>query len=189
MAAQSVWYYTDLPEDIVEIIERDISQKFDWQMRESRLYGDEVDKERRNSENTWIPTDHWLGGFVWHYVQRANRENFQYDLSHLQREALQYARYDKGMFYTWHTDFKKDDEEKLIRKLSFTLQLSDPEDYTGGELEVEVNSSDDPKKIVTLDKERGTLGIFDPRTRHRINPVKSGTRKAIVGWAIGPRWR
>ena len=52
-----------------------------------------------------------------------------------------------------------------------------------------MNSSDDPKKIVTLDKERGTLGIFDPRTRHRISPVKSGTRKALVGWAIGPRWR
>jgi hypothetical protein len=27
MAFQSVWYYTDLPEDIVDIIERDVSAK------------------------------------------------------------------------------------------------------------------------------------------------------------------
>ena len=29
MAFQSIWYYTDLPEDIVDIIERDVSDKFD----------------------------------------------------------------------------------------------------------------------------------------------------------------
>ena len=32
MAFQSVWYYTDLPEDIVDIIERDVSETFDEQM-------------------------------------------------------------------------------------------------------------------------------------------------------------
>ena len=185
MAAQSVWYYTDIPEDIVEIIERDISQKFDWQMRESRLYGDEVDKERRNSQNTWIPTDHWLGGFVWHYVQRANRENFQYDLSHLQREALQYARYDKGMFYTWHTDFKKDDEEKLIRKLSFSLQLSSPDDYEGGNVQL----LDDEGKSHIFPRKRGSICFFDSRLRHRVRKVKKGTRKSIVGWVAGPSWK
>ena len=37
MAFQSVWYYTDLPEDIVDIIERDVSEKFDEQMGDSKL--------------------------------------------------------------------------------------------------------------------------------------------------------
>ena len=32
MAFQSVWYFTDLPEDIVDIIERDVSETFDEQM-------------------------------------------------------------------------------------------------------------------------------------------------------------
>ena len=80
MAFQSVWYYTDLPEDIVDIIERDVSETFDEQMGDSKLHGDALNKEKRNSQNAWIPTTHWVGGFLWHYIQRANRENFLYDL-------------------------------------------------------------------------------------------------------------
>ena len=40
MAFQSIWYYTDLPEDIVDIIERDVSETFDEQMGDSKLHGD-----------------------------------------------------------------------------------------------------------------------------------------------------
>ena len=50
MAYQSVWYFTDLPKDIVDIIERDVSQRFDVQMQDSRLAGDELNKEKRNSQ-------------------------------------------------------------------------------------------------------------------------------------------
>ena len=56
MAFQSVWYYTDLPEDIVDIIERDVSETFDEQMGDSKLHGDALNKEKRNSQNAWIPT-------------------------------------------------------------------------------------------------------------------------------------
>ena len=80
MAFQSVWYFTDLPEDIVDIIERDVSETFDEQMADSKLHGDALNKDKRNSQNAWIPTNHWVGGFLWHYIQRANRENFLYDL-------------------------------------------------------------------------------------------------------------
>ena len=63
MAFQSVWYYTDLPEDIVDIIERDLTESFDEQMADSRLHGDALNKDKRNSQNTWIPTTHWVAGF------------------------------------------------------------------------------------------------------------------------------
>ena len=58
MALQSVWYYTDLPEDVVDIIERDLSEKFDPLMGDSKLHGDALNKEKRNSQNAWIPTTH-----------------------------------------------------------------------------------------------------------------------------------
>ena len=32
MAFQSVWYYTDLPEKVVDLIEEDIAEKFDGNM-------------------------------------------------------------------------------------------------------------------------------------------------------------
>jgi len=48
MAYQSIWYYTDIPEDIVDIIERDVSKTFDQQMGDSRLHADALNKEKRN---------------------------------------------------------------------------------------------------------------------------------------------
>ena len=33
------------------------------------------------------------------------------------------------------------------------------------------------------------FGLFDSRTQHRVLPVKSGLRKSIVGWTVGPRWK
>ena len=65
MAFQSVWYYTDLPEEVVKIVEKDLSINFDGQMADSKLHGDALNKEKRNSQNAWIPTTHWLGGFMY----------------------------------------------------------------------------------------------------------------------------
>jgi len=42
--------------------------------------------------------------FLWHYVQRANRENFLYDLRNIDGESMQYTRYGEGQFYGWHND-------------------------------------------------------------------------------------
>ena len=71
---------------------------------ETPLHGDALNKEKRNSQNAWIPTTHWVGGFLWHYIQRANRENFLYDLRCIDGESMQYTRYQEGQFYGWHND-------------------------------------------------------------------------------------
>ena len=206
MALQSVWYYTNLPEDIVEIIEKDISNNFDDQMADSRLHGDALNKDKRNSQNAWIPTDHWLGGFMWHYVQRANRENFLYDLRGIDAESMQYTKYEEGMFYGWHNDAGLSTQYKpvsnnnrseglhqdwvnenieLVRKLSFSLQLSDPDDYEGGNVQL----LDELGKSYITPRKRGTVVLFDSRTQHRVLKVTKGTRKSIVGWGVGPRWK
>ena len=142
----------------MEILDKDLYTNFDHQMRDSKLYGDALHKEKRNSKNTWISTDHWIAGFLWHYVQKANRENFLYDLSHIDGESMQYTRYGEGEYYNWHNDssiavhykpqinYETGDDSvnnkdvhldylnkntELVRKLSFTLQLSHPDDYEG----------------------------------------------------------
>ena len=206
MAYQSVWHYTNLPEDIVSIIERDLSVTFDGQMGDSKLYGDELNKEKRNSQNAWIPSDHWVAGFLWHYVQRANRENFLYDLRNIDGESLQYTRYGVGEFYGWHNDAGLANQYKpqasgnrtdglandfmnenieLVRKLSFSLQLSDPDDYEGGN----VQFLDETSKSYIAPRKRGTIVLFDSRTQHRVLKVTKGIRKSIVGWVVGPRWK
>ena len=206
MAFQSVWYYSDLPEEVVDIIEKDLSIKFDQEMGDSRLMGDALNKDKRNSQNAWVPTNHWLGGFMWHYIQRANRENFLYDLRCIDGESMQYTQYDVGQFYGWHNDaglagqYKPvavgnrvdglgqdfvNENIEMVRKLSFVMQLSDADDYEGGNLQL----LDEAGKSYFAPRKRGTVILFDSRTSHRVLPVKSGLRKSIVGWTVGPRWK
>ena len=206
MAFQSVWYYSDIPEDIVSILEKDLKVNFDHQMDDSRLMGDALNKDKRNSQNTWVPSSHWLGGFMWHYIERANRENFLYDLRCIDGESMQYTQYGPGQFYGWHNDsgltchYKPvtvgnrmdgraqdfvEENTELVRKLSFVLQLSDPDDYEGGNLQL----LDESGKSYFAPRKRGCVILFDSRTQHRVLPVKSGLRKSIVGWTVGPRWK
>ena len=206
MAYQSVWYFTDLPDDIIETIERDLEVKFDDKMEDSKLAGDALNKEKRNSKNAWIPTNHWLGGFMWHYVERANRENFLYDLRCIDGESMQYTQYGVGQYYGWHNDaglsgqYKPvsvgnrqeglaqdflNENTELVRKLSFVLQLSNPSDYEGGNLQL----LDETGKSYFAPRKRGTVILFDSRTQHRVLKVTKGLRKSIVGWTVGPRWK
>ena len=211
MAFQSIWYYTDLPEDIVDILDKDLADNFDLTMNESKLMGDNIRKDKRNSDNAWISTDHWISGFLWHYVNKANQDNFLYDLTHIDGESLQYTRYAKGQYYNWHNDagmsqlykpmydrnsgdsYLNENNHKdfitrnceMIRKLSFTLQLSDPDDYEGGNVEF----IDDTNKNFIGPRQRGTIILFDSRTQHRVNEVTKGVRRSIVGWVLGPRWK
>ena len=206
MAYQSIWYFTDLPEDVVEIVEKDLTEKFDDQMGDSRLMGDALNKEKRNSQNAWVPSQHWLGGFLWHYIERANRENFLYNLRCIDGESMQYTRYGEGQFYGWHNDaglagqYKPvsfgnrsegiaqdylNENVEMVRKLSFVLQLSDPDAYEGGNLQL----LDEAGKSYFAPRKRGTVILFDSRTMHRVTKVKSGLRKSIVGWTVGPRWK
>ena len=211
MAFQSIWYYTNIPDKIIDIIEEDLKDNFDSELQDSRVgegdYGT-IDKDKRNARNAWVTTNHWIAGFVWHYVQRANRENFQYDISNIDGEAMQYTVYGEGEYYGWHNDqglatyykpvsegnrghgdalfqdFVNQNCEK-VRKLSFSLLLSDPDTYEGGNLQL----LDETGKSYFAPRQRGTIILFDSRTSHRVQKVTKGVRKSLVGWVTGPRFR
>lgn len=211
MAYQSIWYFTDLNPKIIDIIEEDLEKTFDPVLEDSRVgEGDfgTLDKDKRNARNAWIPTNHWVGGFVWHYVQKANRENFLYDLSNIDGEALQYTVYGEGQYYGWHNDSglathykpmsagnRGSGEERvsdfinsnceMVRKLSFSLLLSDPDTYEGGNLQF----LDEAGKSYVAPRQRGAIILFDSRAQHRVQKVTKGVRKSIVGWTVGPRWK
>ena len=204
MAYQSIWYETQLNPKIIETIEEDLTDKFQEQMGDSRLMGDALNRDKRNSKNAWVPTHHWTAGFVWHYVERANRENFLYDIRNIDGESMQFTQYGVGEFYGWHNDagischYKPvsvgnhhegraqdylNENLELVRKLSFVVQLSDPDDYEGGNLQLLAEDG----KSYFAPRKRGTVIVFDSRTQHRVLKVTKGTRKSLVGWVVGPR--
>jgi PKHD-type hydroxylase len=197
MAFQSFWYQTKLPTEIIDIIEKDLCS-YGLETHQSELIGEKINENKRNSKNSWIPTTYWLSGFIWHYVMRANRENFLYDLRAIDNESMQYTFYDVGQFYDWHTDSSlsihnkpETYEEALnppaeyIRKLSVVLQLTDENSYKGGNLEL----TSDEGEVYIAPREKGSIIMFDSRTKHRVTEVTEGSRKSVVAWVVGPRWR
>lgn len=86
------------------------------------------------------------------------------------------SRYRTGQTYGSHVD------DALMgggrTDLSFTLFLSDPDSYDGGALIVQDTLEERAIKLAA-----GDLILYPSNTLHRVEPVTSGTRLAIVGWA------
>jgi PKHD-type hydroxylase len=86
------------------------------------------------------------------------------------------SRYETGMNYGSHVDDALMDG--MRSDVSFTLFLSDPASYDGGELVIESSSGEDAVKL-----EAGSLVAYPSTTLHRVAPVTHGERLAAVGWA------
>ena len=126
----------------------------------------------------------WLNALLIGYTRLANSVNFDYDLTDHDKERLQFSKYDKGMYFQTHMDYDVSRATPAItRKLSVTVQLSDPSSYTGGELIIENCDG----SSFTCPKDQGTVIVFDSRWLHRVQPVKSGTRYSLVKWVHGDK--
>ena len=151
----------------------------------------EVQKKRK-SNVSWL-NDKWIYNLIHPYIHTANRNagwNFQWDWS----ESCQFTIYKPGQFYDWHCDswskpYEKEGHNKgKIRKLSVTVSLSDPKDYTGGELEFKPIDNNTGKQYKQTCKEilpKGSICVFPSHVWHRVKPVKKGTRYSLVIWSCG----
>eukprot|EP00944_MAST-04C_sp_MAST-4C-sp1_P004514 g4514.t1 len=93
-------------------------------------------------------------------------------------QVMKYTEKDKG-FYDSHIDSGLF-TSTAFRKLSVTVQLSNPKDYSGGQLELYTS-----KKPERMPRERGTAVIFPSYMLHRVTPVTKGTRYSLVAWFRG----
>ena len=118
-------------------------------------------------------------------VLGIGKENFNYNIHSFDQNQIQYTTYSEGEFYNWHTDSTNPDSNGDIRKLSFTLQLSDPSEYEGGDVQIMSSAGNE---LFTVPKERGVITVFDSSLKHRVLKVKKGNRKSLVGWILGPRF-
>jgi PKHD-type hydroxylase len=85
------------------------------------------------------------------------------------------SRYETGMYYGSHIDAPQIDGVRT--DVSFTLFLSPPESYTGGELVLESGAGEEAIKL-----EAGALVCYPSTFRHRVEPVRAGVRLVAVGW-------
>ena len=150
----------------------------------------EKTKEIRNSNVSWID-DWWVKKELEPYVKRAN-EMAGWNFNFTKSEASQFTIYEPGEYYDWHRDaqnypYTQGEQKGLIRKLSVTVSLSNPEDYEGGFLEF-ARENDFNKKYFHKVREilpRGSICVFPSYTWHRVSPVTKGKRLSLVQWNLG----
>ncbi len=139
----------------------------------------------RITRTAWIapgPETKWIYDRVQAVVRTMNDRVWQFDLRGFS-ENFQYTVYDgsQGGHYDWHVD--QGDMAKS-RKLSLSLQLTDPSAYDGCELQFQGG-----RRIETAPRSRGAVIAFPSYVLHRVTPITRGTRKAVVVWSTGPKFR
>lgn len=89
-----------------------------------------------------------------------------------------FSRYETGMAYGTHVDNALMSGPIPLRAdLSFTLFLSDPHSYTGGELAIETSLGEQLFKLAA-----GSAILYPATSLHRVTEVTAGVRLAAVSW-------
>jgi PKHD-type hydroxylase len=147
-------------------------------------------KQIRQSTVRWVnstnETSRFIHNILWSYASAANKNAFGLDINLL--DQIQYTIYDgtKEDFYGFHYDTFWANPTMYDRKISVTVQLSDPEDYEGGEFLFEPQFIQPEQKKL---KKQGSILVFPSMIGHCVKPVTKGTRKSLVAWVEGPKFR
>jgi PKHD-type hydroxylase len=156
-------------------------------LREGKTEDHKIHEQLRKSQIGWFDPDgdcRWLFQKIADCITQINSAWFGYNL--LGFEGIQFTKYafnknQSGDFYSSHQDTALL-PGGTIRKLSFTVQLSDPTSYDGGDVILYKSFTD----FVTLNRATGSITFFPSYMIHEVTPVTKGTRYSLVGWACGP---
>jgi PKHD-type hydroxylase len=138
----------------------------------------------RDSKISWLyPADKmdWVFRRVTDITLNLNEKFFNFDLFGL-NEGFQFTNYEAPSGkYGKHIDRGMN---MVVRKLSISIQLTNPEEYEGGELYL---YNDD--KGTLMNKTQGTLILFPSYVLHEVMPVTKGERNSLVTWVTGKQFK
>lgn len=175
------WWEDGFSQDEIDWLQQKaISAKVD-----ATVFGDNLNTDVRRSKLNWMSANdetRWVYEKLSHIASRLNEDYFGFDLTgfgeHIQ--MTNYSSENQGE-YKLHQDFGGD---RASRKLSMVMQLSDPSDYDGGELQIMING-----RLTPMQKKRGLIIAFPSWTLHQVTPVIRGTRQSLVTWVSGPGFK
>jgi len=222
ITANSIWIYPEYftPQEVNQI--HAIANKF--KLEESLIGQKDIDPDNRGfqvdgnsdnsirqSKNLWLEPHRMPREIEQKLVDGINMANMEsgWNLQWDYQEPHQYTTYEHrpnapvtGDFYTWHLDSSDVEQSDggRVRKLSSTLQLSDPEEYEGGNFDyieyqgvfdkldiydTRIDIGNFKRSIPFSAKAKGTLIVFPSDTYHQVTPVTRGVRKSLVSWFHG----
>jgi PKHD-type hydroxylase len=140
----------------------------------------------RDSKISWLYSNDdidWVFRRVTDIVLNLNEKFFKFDLFGL-NEGFQFTNYEAPSGkYGKHIDRGINTP---VRKLSISIQLTDPEEYEGGELKL---YDGDDNQANVMDKTQGTLILFPSYVLHEVMPVTKGERNSLVTWVTGKQFK
>ena len=140
-----------------------------------------VDEEARKSNVRWLEYKEeykWIWNKLTDLAQVSNKNFFHFELAGC-LEDIQFTEYDSNdSHYDWHTDYGPGGA--LKRRLSLVTQLSSPDSYEGGNLQLFYD-----RQPVTVQPGRGNVVVFPSYTLHKVTPVTQGVRYSLVLWVSG----
>ncbi len=145
------------------------------------------DHNIRRADLAWLDEregSDWVMERIITLVARANREAFDFALTEF-AESAQVARYgaEREGHFDWHSDIGAGAAASR-RKLTMVVQLSQPDGYEGGALELMPDAH-----IRKAASGLGTATVFPSFVLHRVTPVTAGERWSLTIWAHGPAFR
>lgn len=180
------WFSNGFSKEELEVIYNGVSKLSFKTATTIGVDEENTDKEIRSSSIKWIPkTSEWM----WVYKKlmdmavEANKI-WGFDLISAD-EQIQYTEYydtNEG-HYDWHQDIGPGNASH--RKVSITVQLSDTNEYEGGDLQIWSGG----KRVVTTERGSGVVVVFPSYMMHRVTKVTKGTRRSFVLWVGGTHYR
>ena len=141
----------------------------------------EVRRETRDVYLYGMPRNDLTDGIfrkILYQVDYANQNAFRFDITGILHD-LQILKYthETQQHYDWHIDISGGNA--YGRKISYSIQLSDGDEYEGGDLEFFDGSAHKAPRTI------GTVALFPSYMAHRVAPVTKGTRWSLVIWIQG----
>ena len=171
-----------------EIISTEPKDPKDWQRPNERVRKSDV--KFINFENGQGEAD-WIFFRLNSIIENINNQFYNFDINGY--ESFQYTvyhDYEKGR-YDYHMDTimgkNLPSDMYECRKLSITFLLNEPGvDFEGGDFQI---NSGQEKDAETVELKKGRIIVFPSFMIHRVAPVTKGTRKSIVVWILGPKFK
>lgn len=115
-----------------------------------------------------------------------NNENFGFDIDCL--TYYQYTLYNEDGFFEWHRDLifnsYNQKRDSKMRKLSISVLLND--EFEGGDF---IINNGNQQKALPINLKKGDAIIFPSFISHKVSKITNGTRKSLVAWYTGERFK
>lgn len=181
---QYYWFETGFTEEEVDQI-INLASEYTEQDATIISNGDSVEESIRKSKVRWLPNNAswaWLYDRIADMSLEANNAIWHFDLNSI-IDDIQFTEYEAGGgHYDWHVDIGPSTISH--RKISIVVQLTDPNEYEGGNLELHPGNY-----AFAVPRKKGAVAVFPSFMLHRVTPVTEGLRRSLVLWVGGSHYR